>query len=229
MALVPNEDTKASFADQGGIDACSRFNSRAIALLFGLAPECCKAFCAALSLAITSRSRSRCCWILCFICLGPMCVVRANNITPRVVVMQRKLKAISSRDKPQRRAARRMLKKPPGRFEQLDLSLYPSAPEWMTRCFRNNRYVVMIDDDCTDPFGNPAARAYVQRHDDLPIPNHWRELMSIKNEIFGPESFGFECYPPQSELTDQANIYWLWVPSSNPYKENRYASIPTAS
>lgn len=93
---------------------------------------------------------------------------------------------------------------------EVDLSS-GSAPAWMTRCFRNNRYIVMINDHCKMTGGHSAIRAMVQKHDALPIPNHWSEMQRIKNKLFGDETMAIEYYPAQSELTDQANIYWMFI------------------
>ena len=68
----------------------------------------------------------------------------------------------------------------------------------------------MINDNASIK-GVTAVKAMVQRHDDKPIPGHWRQLQNIKNELFGTESTAIEFYPPESELEDVANIYWLWV------------------
>jgi hypothetical protein len=116
------------------------------------------------------------------------------------------------RNKQQIKAAKKLLKKPPGKLEKITLD--ESSPHWMTRAYKNNRYVVMINDNATlplDGFSIPAIKAMVQRHDDRPIPNHWQEMQSIKNQIFGKESAAVEFYPKESKLVDKANIYWMWV------------------
>ena len=115
-----------------------------------------------------------------------------------------------SRTKPQRSAAKKLLGKPKGKLELVDLNQH-KAPDWMTRAYRNNRYVVMIEDDVAMSNGSTTIKAMVQRHDDKPIPNHWREMQSIKNELFGHDAMGIEYYPPEQQLTDKANIYWLWI------------------
>ena len=115
-----------------------------------------------------------------------------------------------SRNKAQKSVAKKLLKKPRGKLELINLEQF-AAPDWMTRAYRNNRYVVMIQDDVEMTDGTRATRAMVQRHDDKPLTNHWREMQNIKNEIFGDESVGIEYYPAETELTDRANIYWLWV------------------
>jgi len=115
-----------------------------------------------------------------------------------------------SRSKAQKSAARKLLKKPKGKLLPLDLTDC-SKPHWMTRAYGNNRYVVMIDDAAKMTQDVTAIKAMVQRHDDKPIPNHWREMQSIKNEIFGENTVGIEYYPATSELLDDHNIYWLWI------------------
>lgn len=105
--------------------------------------------------------------------------------------------------------AEKLRKQPETPFEEIDLAARPH-PIWMTRCFRNNRYTVMIMDDHKTTKGN-AIRAMVQAHDDQPIKNHWAEMQRIKSEVFGPEVTAIEYYPKASELIDQHNIYWLWI------------------
>ncbi len=115
-----------------------------------------------------------------------------------------------SRNKEQRFAAKKLLKKSKGPWIPMDLSERP-YPEWLTRAFRNNRYVVMIDDNFKMTGGITAIKAMVQRHDDKPIRNHWAEMQSIKNELFGADVTAIEYYPAASKLCDVANIYWLWI------------------
>lgn len=86
----------------------------------------------------------------------------------------------------------------------------PKRASWMTRVYANNRYVVMINDHMKTTHGE-AICAMIQAVDDKPIPNHWYELQRIKNTIFGKEAMGIEYYPAQSKLTDDHNIYWLWI------------------
>lgn len=114
-----------------------------------------------------------------------------------------------SRTKAQKAQAKKLLSKLAGMLKPIDLASR-KHPEWMTRAFSNNRYVVMINDNAR-LMGISAIKAMVQRHDDKPIPGHWRQLQNIKNELFGEEATGIECYPPESALEDVANIYWLWV------------------
>jgi len=114
------------------------------------------------------------------------------------------------RTKAQRAAAKKLLKKPAGRLEPIDLSSC-DHPKWMTRAYKNNRYVVMIDDNCMMTGGITAVKTMVQRHDGRPITNHWKEMQSIKNAIFGADATAIEYYPSEYELTDIANIYWMFV------------------
>lgn len=118
--------------------------------------------------------------------------------------------------------ARKRMKKPEGAFKLIDLSEL-DAPDWMTRAYMNNRYLVMCDDSASVSVPVPCrlkknklveipcVKVMVQRHDDAVFPNHWAELQRIKNEIFGNEAWAVEYYPAQSSVSDKANIYWLYV------------------
>ena len=106
--------------------------------------------------------------------------------------------------------ANKRFKLPAGELKPIDLATAQHVPEWMTRAFINNRYVVMINDNAETDKGN-AIRAMIQKHDDTPIVNHWSEMQKIKNELFGKEAIGVEYFPKESQLTDDHNIYWLWI------------------
>ena len=101
--------------------------------------------------------------------------------------------------KAERAIAKKLLRKPKGVFEQVDLKAN-NAPPWMTRAYKNNRYMVMIDDNTKMTNGIVGIKAMVRRHDEKPIPNHWREMQDIKNEIFGPEVTAIEYYPQKASL-----------------------------
>jgi hypothetical protein len=113
-------------------------------------------------------------------------------------------------EKERKKAAARLMKLPPGKLEQCDLSVVRFIPPGMTRAFRNNRYTVMIFDNSPTSHG-PAIRVMVQKLDNTPIMFHWREMQKIKNEVFGAETVAVEYYPAESELHDTHNIYWMWI------------------
>ncbi|MCW3111313.1 MAG: hypothetical protein JWQ09_5819 [Segetibacter sp.] len=119
--------------------------------------------------------------------------------------------------------AAKLFKKPAGELKPCDLSVASFIPKGMTRAFKNNRFVVMVYDNVLIDNGKLATKALIQRLDNTPIPNHWKEIQSIKNEIFGEEVTGIEYYPKQSKLMDTHNIYWLWIfpdgtiPEYNPF------------
>lgn len=95
-------------------------------------------------------------------------------------------------------------------FKQIDLTKVEFMPSWMTRAYRNNRFTVMIKDDAVTTHG-PAIRVMVQNHFDTPILHHWKEMMNIKNEIFGEEAVAVEYYPRVTDLVDDYNIYWMFI------------------
>ena len=124
---------------------------------------------------------------------------------------------MSSRSERRKRikVAEKLFLKPAGPLVAIDLEKEPH-PAWMTRAFRNNRYTVMIDDNCPMNNGKTAIKAMIQAHDDKPIPNHWSEIQKIKNEIFGTQVFAVEYYPVQVELIDQHCVYWIFVSNDIP-------------
>jgi hypothetical protein len=106
--------------------------------------------------------------------------------------------------------AQRLLKQPETKFVECDLSYPAFVPKGMTRAYRNNRYTVMIYDNKETTHG-PATQVLIQNHTDTPIIKHWSEIQRIKNEIFGPEVMAIEYFPPESELINQHNIYWIFI------------------
>lgn len=132
-----------------------------------------------------------------------------------------------TRDRVRLKEAKKLMKQPAGEWETVDLSARPH-PEWMTRAYKNNRYVVMVEDAAVTPFlpGQRLAKVMIQRHDNTPIPNHWREIQNIKNELFGEEVVGVEFYPPQSQLKDEKNIYWLWLLNVYNHDEEQVVADP---
>lgn len=109
-----------------------------------------------------------------------------------------------------KKKADRLAKHTPSPFVEIDLTTRPDAPKWLTKAFSNNRFVVMLNSNAETTKGK-ALRVMIQRHDALPIPNHWAEMQAIKNEIFGNETVAVEYYPAESELVNDHNIYWLWI------------------
>lgn len=105
--------------------------------------------------------------------------------------------------------AKTKFKLPVGEWKEVDMSK-ANHPDWMTRSFINNRYVVMIGDEIKTTKGF-AIQALIQKHDDSPIKNHWSELQKIKNQIFGEDKTAIEYYPAVNDLIDDYNIYWLWI------------------
>lgn len=106
--------------------------------------------------------------------------------------------------------AKELMKQPESTFESIDLTKRDFIPKGMTRAYANNRYVVMVYDSSPTTKGN-AIRVMIQKHDNTPIVNHWKEIQMLKNEIFGKETTAIEYFPSESELIDDYNIYWIWI------------------
>lgn len=104
------------------------------------------------------------------------------------------------------------MRKPVGEWLEIDINDpdLPIPPKGMTQSFSNNRFVVMVFDGRMTDKG-PAKQVLVQKHDDRPILNHWKEMYKIKNELFGEETVAVEYYPKKSDLINDHNIYWMWI------------------
>lgn len=107
------------------------------------------------------------------------------------------------------RKIKKAMEKPSAKFIEVD-PRKNGAPEWMSRLFRNNKYIVMIDDHAKTTKGS-AIKAMIRQNDAEPIKNHWAEIQRIKNEIFGSDAIAVEYYPAEEDLADVANIYWIWL------------------
>lgn len=75
--------------------------------------------------------------------------------------------------------------------------------------FTNNRYIVQCFRGHS-VLGMPAIKTMIRRSDAKPIYS-WGDLQRIKNEIWGEEVQALQMFPRQSELIDDANLYWMWV------------------
>jgi len=58
--------------------------------------------------------------------------------------------------------------------------------------------------------GEFECRLVIKRADKGTIRS-WRILQDIKNSIVGDDAVAIEVYPKETEVTDTANIYHLWV------------------
>jgi hypothetical protein len=76
------------------------------------------------------------------------------------------------------------------------------------KVFTDSVYIVEVYETAgAGPFDCHLA---VKRVDCSPIRT-WRALQDIKNEIVGADAIAIEIYPRESEVTDTANLYHLWV------------------
>lgn len=104
---------------------------------------------------------------------------------------------------------------PPKPWEPLHFShispLDPTAEIWGNGKYTVTKHEIYLEDD-PDHTGpsmmvlgiHTRTRATIGAHD-------WRHFQRIKNEMAGPEREAVEIYPPESELVDTANEYWLWI------------------
>lgn len=96
------------------------------------------------------------------------------------------------------------------KFEKIDFENMERVPEGVNEIYRNNYYFLFVWYNIPTTKGE-ATKVLIRANDHKPIKNHWREIQNIKNEIFGKEKIAIEYYPPESDLVDMANIYWIWI------------------
>lgn len=89
--------------------------------------------------------------------------------------------------------------------ERPDVLDFPHCPKWLTRALNSGRYWIQEKEEHSG-----WMRAMIGRHDKKPC-GAWSELQRIKNEAYGADRWAVQCFPPDEELTDVANIYWLYV------------------
>ena len=79
----------------------------------------------------------------------------------------------------------------------------------MDRCYvdKSQTYVVMLR--TLETSWGTVEHACIRNAENTDIP--WREKQRIKNEIFGEERTAIEVFPAESELTDQAMMYHIWI------------------
>lgn len=91
--------------------------------------------------------------------------------------------------------------------------LNPTSTHEPDKVYQNNHYIVQIFYNVKRK-GKTYTKAMIRRSDSKILGN-WQDLYRIKNEIFGDEVEAIQFLPPKSELTDVANLYWLYILTDN--------------
>jgi len=89
-------------------------------------------------------------------------------------------------------------------FAELNL-MYPNCK----RFFYNTHYYVMCFTQETE--WGTIEHLMISDRKGRKIPDHWKFLQKLKNEILGEDRLAIEIYPPTTELINQVNAYHLWV------------------
>lgn len=77
------------------------------------------------------------------------------------------------------------------------------------KVLQNNKYIVQVFYN-QHRDGRYYDRVMIRRSDSEPIYS-WTDLQRLKNECFGEEIEAIQFFPKESELTDVANLYWMWI------------------
>lgn len=87
--------------------------------------------------------------------------------------------------------------------------LNPGSTYRPDRVYQNNKFIVQVFDN-KQILGMNATKAMIRRADSG-TEVFWADLQRIKNEIWGLEAQAIQMFPKESELVDDANLYWIWV------------------
>lgn len=93
------------------------------------------------------------------------------------------------------------------------LLLNPGSNYFPDVVFQNNKYIVQVFLNVKRNFRN-YDKVMIRRSDSKPIYS-WADIFRIKNEIFGDEVEAIQFFPKNSELIDEANLYWIWIEVKN--------------
>jgi hypothetical protein len=80
----------------------------------------------------------------------------------------------------------------------------------LCRYWRNDLYQVQERRFFNEHWNVDMVHLNIRRIDGSAVFD-WRHRQLIKNQLVGPECEGFELYPAESRLTDEANKYHVWV------------------
>lgn len=114
---------------------------------------------------------------------------------------------------------KRMMKHPPGEFEEIPYSEIISRFDGRVnklpdRAWKNNHFVVQLYRRDRLVLGVLHDKIMIRKNDGQPI-REWYCLQEIKNKIAGDEVSAIQIFPKESELVDEANMYWLFVEAGN--------------
>lgn len=86
---------------------------------------------------------------------------------------------------------------------------HPNAPCGLVAGYVNAIYSVQVFAAIKSPLGI-VVPVGVRRHDTEPI-RKWHDMQRIKTELFGVDRVAVEVYPAEIDVSDAANMYWLWL------------------
>ena len=73
---------------------------------------------------------------------------------------------------------------------------------------------------------NGLCKSLMIVNNDQSARRDWREFQKIKNEVCGPGWVGYEIFPPEHEVVDPSNAFFLWCFSTAQLPEDCGMSGP---
>jgi len=94
-------------------------------------------------------------------------------------------------------------------FCEINLNESPAVPPGCIKAFQNSVYIVTVYEEQTTK--GPATKLMIQRKDGKVPSNQFADFQRIKNDILGKDAMVIQYYPPERDLVDKYNIYWLFA------------------
>ena len=97
-------------------------------------------------------------------------------------------------------------------FERVDpATVHASIPDNCETVYANSRWIVFVFAIAATWMGR-ARLVMFRKAKRRGIAQHsWADFQRAKNELFGRSALAVEFYPPENDLVDVADVYWLWV------------------
>lgn len=100
-------------------------------------------------------------------------------------------------------------------FEEIPFDKLPSKTKDLLRVYKNDKFLVQIRDEKLN--GNIRLTInliHCKMNKGKPIWSDgitWEELMQIKNLVGYAKQWCVECFPPEKDIVNVANMRHLWV------------------
>lgn len=110
----------------------------------------------------------------------------------------------------ERKAARGMLANWTPLVHRPGMTNRDDCPRGVKSCWSNENLIALVYDLKRTPLGD-AIPIGVRRVDGKPVRPTFHDMQRVKNQLAGSDATAVEVYPPENDLVDAANMYWMLV------------------